>query len=151
MLSLRHMPMPTASTLVFFFCGQEIDQRGLQVFLGIPSKQVRIAFPPEHLPKLRAELIDDVNEVVIGDVGWHGDLNRMLIFHWCHRPIESKVAEMEAAYIAADAVESFGLPVSVALTSALSTGTGPWEKVYNFRRILERYRTPEPPKREPCW
>lgn len=29
--------------------------------------------------------------MVIGDLGWTGSLNQMLLFHWCQLPLEVKV------------------------------------------------------------
>lgn len=133
----------------------EIDQRGLHVFARLPAEKLSIAYPPPDLVHIRAGKLDDVNEIVIGDVGWHGDLPKMLIFHWCHRPLEQKEAELAAAYDAADAVEDYGVPLSVALASAgEATGLGstsPWFKVVSLRAIFEAYLRDSPPERTPCW
>ncbi|CAK0875648.1 unnamed protein product, partial [Prorocentrum cordatum] len=68
----------------------EIDQRGLQVFLRLPSERVQIAYPPADLVGIRAGVLDDVNEFVIGVSGWHGAHERLLILHWCEKPIWSR-------------------------------------------------------------
>mmetsp|Transcript_111193 Transcript_111193/g.346566 ORF Transcript_111193/g.346566 Transcript_111193/m.346566 type:complete len:144 (+) Transcript_111193:88-519(+) len=130
----------------------EIDQRGLHVFLRLPAEQLSIAYAPADLVEVRSGVLDDVNEVVIGDVGWHGHLSRMLIFHWCHRPIEQKEEELAAAYDAADAAEAHGLSLAAALDVAATAkeGTG-WAKVLRLRAIFEFYEKDAPPKREPCW
>merc|ERR1719221_2376801 len=57
----------------------EIDQRGLHVFLRLPSEKLRVAYTPEDLVHIHGGVLDDVNEVVIGDLGWVGELSRMLI------------------------------------------------------------------------
>merc|ERR1719436_1365519 len=111
----------------------EIDQRGLHVFLGLPSKQIRVAYPPEDIVELRAAVLDDVNEIVIGDIGWHGELSRLLIFHWCHRPLWQKEEEINTAYDAADAAHAHGLAVAVAVTVAYqSLDRSPWMQVLKF-------------------
>jgi len=130
----------------------EIDQRGLHVFLRLPSKQIQVAYPPEDLVELRAAILDDVNEIVIGDVGWHGELSRLLIFHWCHRPLWQKEEEINAAYDAADAAHAHGLSLAVGISVAYqSLYSGPWMRVLKLRAIFERYRKSRPPTREPCW
>jgi len=130
----------------------EIDQRGLHVFLQIPAKQLSIAYKPEDLVDINSGVLDDVNEIVIGDVGWHGSLPNMLIKHWCHRPIEQKEEELNAAYDAGDALEPYGLPLSVAISVAKAAPAGsPWDKVLRFREILEAYQKDEPPARDMCW
>jgi len=130
----------------------EVDQRGLHVFLRLPAEKLRIAYPPEDLVEVRAGRLDDVNEVVIGDVGWHGDISRLLIFHWCHRPIDEKEQEIRAAYDAADVAEAHGLALVVAITASLRASPGSrWAKVLELRSIFEAYRTPSPPERTPCW
>ncbi|CAE8724809.1 unnamed protein product, partial [Polarella glacialis] len=130
----------------------EIDQRGLHVFLRIPSKQMQIAYPPEDLVQLRGGVLEDVNEVVIGDVKWAGILPRMLIFHWCHRPLALKEQEINAAYDAADVLQPHGLPLSLALSLAHTAAPdSAWHKVLNFRVILESYQSATPPERTACW
>eukprot|EP00932_Pfiesteria_piscicida_P021560 SRR837773.8342.p1 GENE.SRR837773.8342~~SRR837773.8342.p1 ORF type:complete len:225 (-),score=27.40 SRR837773.8342:99-698(-) len=130
----------------------EIDQRGLHVFLGIPAEQLSIAYKPHDLVKVRSGILEDVNEIVIGDVGWAGHLSGMLIFHWCHRPIELKERELNAAYDAGDALEAYNVPLALAVNavSASWPGTG-WDKVNVFRMILEAYQKSDPPERTSCW
>merc|ERR1711920_568162 len=45
----------------------EVDQRGLHVFLRLPAETLRVAYPPKDLVHVRAGILDDINEVVIGD------------------------------------------------------------------------------------
>lgn len=130
----------------------EIDQRGLHVFLGLPAKQMKVAYPPEDLVSVQGDVLEDVNEVVIGDVGWHGNLSRLLIFHWCHRPIYQKEEEITAAYDAGDVAAIHGLPLSLALEAVHSAPRqAAWVKVLRLRAIFEVYRKDAPPERIPCW
>jgi len=130
----------------------EIDQRGLHVFLRLPAEQLRVAYPPSDLVEVRAGVLDDVNEVVIGDVGWCGELSKMLIFHWCHRPLVQKEEEIAAAYDAADAAEAHGLALAAAITvAARAQEQTPWLQVLRLRAIFEEYQKEEPPVREACW
>lgn len=130
----------------------EIDQRGLHVFLRLPSKAVDVAYTPGDLVEVSADVLEDTNEVVIGDVGWHGTLPRMLVFHWCHRPIELKEREIGVAYDAGDAVEAHGLPLLLAVAVARGAASGtPWARVLRFRGVLESYQKDEMWERTPCW
>eukprot|EP00928_Gymnodinium_smaydae_P034368 TRINITY_DN24372_c0_g1_i1.p1 TRINITY_DN24372_c0_g1~~TRINITY_DN24372_c0_g1_i1.p1 ORF type:complete len:687 (-),score=118.37 TRINITY_DN24372_c0_g1_i1:167-2227(-) len=130
----------------------EVDQRGLHVFLGLPAQQLRIAYPPPDLVKIRGGILDDVNEVVIGDVGWYGNMSRMLIFHWCHRPIEQKEDELRTAYDAGDAASTHGLSLAAAVTTAIRARPGSnWARVLDFRAVLESYQKDSVPIREACW
>lgn len=65
----------------------EIDQRGLDVLMGSPRRQsfsdLGVSYPPHDLVQIRASALDDVNDVVIGFIGWAGKVSRMVIFHWC--------------------------------------------------------------------
>lgn len=130
----------------------EVDQRGLHVFLGLPAELLKVGYPPEDLVEVHSGVLEDVNEVVIGDVGWHGAFSRMLIFHWCHRPLEQKEKEINLAYDAADALEGSSLPLSLALeTVGGALDTGAWVKVLQLRAIFEAYRKEAPPERSSCW
>lgn len=153
----------------------EIDQRGLHVFLSLPAEALKVAYVPEDLVEIRGSVLEDLNEVVIGDVGWVGDLPRMLIFHWCHRPLGLKVSEINLAYDAADALVDHDLPLSVALSVASgAVPGGRWAKVLAAKFMLEScsapvspwphccreaskclgrrgYQLQHPPVRSPCW
>ncbi|CAK0835828.1 unnamed protein product [Prorocentrum cordatum] len=144
----------------------EIDQRGLHVFLGLPSERMQIAYPPADLVAVRGGVLDDVNEVVIGTVGWYGSHASLLIMHWCQRPIEQKEEEIWAAYDAADAADEHGMALAPALAAASPARSGhgctidtvhcavqstSWAKVQNLRAILDSYRRTAPPMRSPCW
>mmetsp|Transcript_108258 Transcript_108258/g.171114 ORF Transcript_108258/g.171114 Transcript_108258/m.171114 type:complete len:678 (+) Transcript_108258:62-2095(+) len=130
----------------------EVDQRGLHVFLKLPAEKLKVGYPPKDLVDVRSAVLEDVNEIVIGDVGWHGMYSRMLIFHWCHRPLALKVEEIRDAYDAADALENFGIPVSLALEVVLGAiPENAWEKVLRLKSIFENYRKDAPPERTPCW
>lgn len=64
-----------------------------------PADQVlQVMSVPDDLVRIRGSVLEDLNEVVIGDIGWVGSLPKMLIFHWCQRPLELKVREMNLAY-----------------------------------------------------
>eukprot|EP00440_Ansanella_granifera_P029618 gb/GFBE01032170.1/.p1 GENE.gb/GFBE01032170.1/~~gb/GFBE01032170.1/.p1 ORF type:complete len:688 (+),score=100.97 gb/GFBE01032170.1/:1-2064(+) len=130
----------------------EIDQRGLHVFLGLPAQNLQIAYPPDDLVQIRGGVLDDVNEVVIGDVSWAGSLPHMLIFHWCHRPLVQKEEEINAAYDAADHLDSHNLPLSLAMSVASgATRSSSWAQVLRARIVLDGYKNAEPPMRTPCW
>merc|ERR1711862_198480 len=109
-------------------------------------------YPPTDLVEVRSGVLEDVNEIVIGDVGWHGMYSRLLIFHWCHRPLALKEEEIRDAYDAADALEGTGIPMSLALevVSGAVQETA-WVKVLRLRSIFESYRKDAPPERTPCW
>ncbi|CAK9012271.1 Nucleotid_trans domain-containing protein [Durusdinium trenchii] len=130
----------------------EIDQRGLHIFLGLPSMQLEVAHIPKDLVRIRGSVLEDWNEVVIGDIGWVGSFPMMQIFHWCHRPLELKVHEMNLAYDAADVLEDHELPLSL----ALSVGSGavpdsPWARVVAVKFVFESYQLKEAPGRRACW
>lgn len=130
----------------------EVDQRGLHVFLQLPAEQIRIGYPPEDLVSVRAGVIEDLNEVVIGDVGWVGTYSRLSIFHWCHRPLAQKEEEINMAYDAADSLDDSGLPLVLAIeTAAGAMPGGAWVQVLQLRAIFEAYRKETPPERTPCW
>eukprot|EP00931_Biecheleriopsis_adriatica_P107275 TRINITY_DN81622_c0_g1_i1.p1 TRINITY_DN81622_c0_g1~~TRINITY_DN81622_c0_g1_i1.p1 ORF type:complete len:690 (+),score=138.74 TRINITY_DN81622_c0_g1_i1:74-2143(+) len=130
----------------------EIDQRGLHIFLGLPARELSIAYAPDDLVKIRGGVLDDVNEVVIGDVTWAGSLPKMLIFHWCHRPLEQKEQEINLAYDAADSLEPHNLPLSLAMSVASGANPGSaWAKVLSARIVLDGYKALQPPIRTPCW
>ncbi|CAE8589070.1 unnamed protein product, partial [Polarella glacialis] len=124
----------------------------LHVFLRIPTKAIRVAYPPEDMVQIRGGVLDDVNEVVIGDIGWVGSLPKMLIFHWCQRPLAQKEAEINAAYDAADSLASHGLPLSLALSVVHGAAKlSPWATVFKFRVIVDTYKKLEPVERTSCW
>lgn len=130
----------------------EIDQRGLHIFLALPAQVLQVASVPEDLVPIRGSVLEDLNEVVIGDIGWVGSLSQMLIFHWCHRPLELKVKEMNLAYDGADALEEHELPMSVALSVAAGAVPGsPWAKVVAVRYMFDTYQLKEAPPRKVCW
>ena len=87
----------------------EIDQRGLGVFLGSPRRQpfsdLGISYPPQELIPIRAAAFEDVNQVVIGFIGWSGTAAQMIMFHWCNLPLERKWRELVIVYDAAEAME----------------------------------------------
>ncbi|CAE7670521.1 unnamed protein product [Symbiodinium pilosum] len=130
----------------------EIDQRGLHIFLRLPAEKMKISYYPKDLVQIRGSVLNDTNEVVIGRVGWHGALSRMLIFHWCHEPIELKEGELNAAFDASESLASHNLPISLALlvVSSANAETA-WAPVLRMRRILEAYETKQPINRTPCW
>lgn len=134
----------------------EIDQRGLHHFLALPEyffpTKVRVAYPPEDLVQIQAGVLDDLNEVVIGDVGWVGDLSRMLIMHWCQRPLVQKEEELGLAYDAGDVAEEHGLSLVAGLAAAsVAISESPWVKILQFKSALEGYQKSVPPQRDPCW
>ena len=130
----------------------EIDQRGLHIFLGLPAENMKISYSPKDLVRIRGTVLDDTNEVVIGRVRWMGALPKMLIFHWCHEPIETKEGELNAAYDASDSLEPHNLPVSLALAVVSNANSGtPWAPVLKLRHIFDAYRTEAPILRTPCW
>lgn len=130
----------------------EVDQRGLHVFLGLPAKEIRVAYPPNDLITVRAGILDDVNEIVIGDVGWFGKMWNIQIFHWCHRPIELKERELRLAYDAGDVAHAHDLPLQAALSTAFRARIGsPWEKFLDFRGTIDDYQKDAVLVREPCW
>eukprot|EP00434_Breviolum_minutum_P019094 symbB.v1.2.016832.t1/scaffold1278.1/size127201/1 len=116
----------------------EIDQRGLHVFLGLPAGVLQVMSVPDDLVRIRGSVLEDLNEVVIGDIGWVGSLPKMLIFHWCQRPLELKVREMNLAYDGADALEGHDFPLFVALSVAAGAVPGsPWAKVVAVKFMFE--------------
>ncbi|CAE7220896.1 unnamed protein product [Symbiodinium sp. CCMP2592] len=130
----------------------EIDQRGLHVFLGLPTQRMKVAFLPEDLVQIRGSVLEDRNEVVIGDIGWAGLLPRMLIFHWCHRPIELKEKEINIAYDAHEALLDHNLPVSLAVSvMAGAMPRTPWAYAFKFRVVLDQYIKKLSDEREACW
>eukprot|EP00929_Paragymnodinium_shiwhaense_P069258 TRINITY_DN34942_c0_g1_i1.p1 TRINITY_DN34942_c0_g1~~TRINITY_DN34942_c0_g1_i1.p1 ORF type:complete len:750 (+),score=190.85 TRINITY_DN34942_c0_g1_i1:96-2345(+) len=130
----------------------EVDQRGLHVFLQLPAANLSIAYTPEDLVAVRGGVLDDVNAVVIGDIGWHGDLRKMLIFHWCHRPIHLKEQELNMAYDAGDMAHEHELSLVVAMESVrFARPDSSWTKVQEFKGVIESYRKEAPPEREACW
>lgn len=130
----------------------EIDQRGLHVFLRLPAAQLRVAYVPEDLVEVRGGIIDDVNEIVIGASGWHGRIDHLFVFHWCSRPLYEKEVELNDAYDAADALESFNFPLPLALATASSSPLGfPWAKVLQLRAVLESYYKHVLLERSTCW
>eukprot|EP00927_Polykrikos_kofoidii_P036128 TRINITY_DN30533_c0_g2_i1.p1 TRINITY_DN30533_c0_g2~~TRINITY_DN30533_c0_g2_i1.p1 ORF type:complete len:695 (+),score=98.16 TRINITY_DN30533_c0_g2_i1:133-2217(+) len=130
----------------------EIDQRGIHAFSGLPSMQMAVAHEPEDLVSIRSAALNDINEFVIHDVGWYGDLESILVSHWCHRPIEEKEVEIRKAYAAADVATAHGISLAAALAAAKEAQPGsPWFKIVEFRRILESYRVDKPFKRVACW
>ena len=42
---------------------------------------------------LQASVLDDLNEVVISSIGWHGLFSRLLIFHWCSLTFKDQLTE----------------------------------------------------------
>ena len=130
----------------------EIDQRGLHVFLGLHAQNIRIAYLPEDLVEIRGSVLEDRNEVVIGDIGWEGTLPKMLIFHWCHRPIELKERELNAAYDASEQLEPHNMPVALAL-SVMSGAVArtSWALAFRLRVILDQYQAEMEEERKPCW
>ena len=130
----------------------EIDQRGLHLFLRLPTENMKISYLPKDLLHIRGSVLNDTNEVVIGRVGWDGTISRMLIFHWCHEPIEVKEGELNAAYAASERLAPHNFPVSLALSvvSGAELSETPMEPVARFRTILDAYQG-QLPQREPCW
>lgn len=96
----------------------EIDQRGLDIFLRSPRRQVfsdlGVSYPPDPLAPIRSGALDDANQVVIGFIGWAGDIAHMVVFHWCNLPLERKWKELLVVYEAAEALRGF-LPFGVAV------------------------------------
>lgn len=137
----------------------EIDQRGLDVFLGSPRRQpfsdLGISYPPQRLP-IRAGALEDSNQVVIGFIGWAGDIGQMLVFHWCNLPLERKWEELLIVYDAAEAIQEFvPFHIAIAVQSALSgRRDGPWARVHKAQIVFQAYRLPVPPQRTQelkCW
>lgn len=138
----------------------EIDQRGLDVLLGSPRRQpfsdLGVSYPPRSLAPIRAGALDDVNDVVIGYIGWSGEVARMAVFHWCNLPLERKWKEIAIVYDAAEAIEGL-VPIYVALGAVSSRAhlpSGPWAQVHEAWKVFDAYRLPAPPERTPetrCW
>jgi len=138
----------------------EIDQRGLDVLLGSPRRQsfsdLGVSYPPKNLVRVRAGALDDTNEVVIGFIGWSGDVGDLGVFHWCNLPLKRKWQEIAVVYDAAEAIEGL-VPFSVALATVSSrtpAASGPWSLVLAARRVLNTYHLAAPPERLPssrCW
>ncbi|CAE7306999.1 unnamed protein product [Symbiodinium sp. CCMP2592] len=132
----------------------EIDQRGLHLFLGLHAERITVSSLPSDLVQIRGSVLNDTNEVVIGDAGWEGSFSKMLVFHWCHQPIRVKEPELNAAFDASDNLSHHNLPVSLALSVVSAAFHTPsdvaWEAVQKLRQILEVYKT-SPKRRTPCW
>eukprot|EP00933_Yihiella_yeosuensis_P007949 TRINITY_DN11316_c0_g1_i1.p1 TRINITY_DN11316_c0_g1~~TRINITY_DN11316_c0_g1_i1.p1 ORF type:complete len:290 (-),score=56.62 TRINITY_DN11316_c0_g1_i1:103-972(-) len=135
----------------------EVDQRGLHIFSGLPSEKLAVAYLPEDIVEIKAGVLDDINEVVIGSIGWSGTLHRMLIFHWCQRPLEEKKQELINSYDAASSLQPHNMPLALALSIAsdsIEVGqltASPWREVAVLKTILMKYRKDQLPAREPCW
>lgn len=132
----------------------EIDQRGLHIFAGFNASTLQIAFAPPDVVKIRAGMLEDTNEFVTAYHGWHGEVLKLLTFHWSQQPLQQKEREIHEAYDAADAVEAHGVPLHLALgtiRSSATSGDSPWLKVLHLRAALEVARRSEPPPRGSCW
>eukprot|EP00929_Paragymnodinium_shiwhaense_P004135 TRINITY_DN10485_c1_g1_i1.p1 TRINITY_DN10485_c1_g1~~TRINITY_DN10485_c1_g1_i1.p1 ORF type:complete len:736 (-),score=149.49 TRINITY_DN10485_c1_g1_i1:104-2311(-) len=159
----------------------EIDQRGLDILMGSPRRseksELGVSFPPKALTKIRAGVLEDWNEFVIGFIGWAGEISRMTMFHWCNIRLKRKWAELSEVYEAAEALEET-MPLQLALdvvsptwqppfrepsddppfppkendTQGASSGTSHvWSLVRRARHIFEAYRLPAVPPRGICW
>jgi len=159
----------------------EIDQRGLDILMGSPRRseqsELGVSFPPRDLTVIRAGVLEDWNEFVIGFIGWAGDISQMTMFHWCNIRLKRKWAELSEFYAAAEAVEGV-MPLQLALDvvaplwhvpfrepsdpppvppqdEEIEGGTASfqhtWSLVRRARRILEAYRLPAVPDRGICW
>jgi len=137
----------------------EIDQRVLDIFLGSPQRQpfsdLGISYPPSSFPPIRAGVLDDVNTVVIGFIGWAGHIGKMVAFHWCNLPLKRKWKEIAILYDAAETIEGI-IPFDVAITAADTRGPprqGFWPQLQEARRVLESYHVPllERTSESKCW
>lgn len=140
----------------------EIDQRGLDHFLGSPRRQsfsdMGISYPPPQLPSIRSGALEDNNTVVIGFIGWAGHISRMLVFHWCNLPLEKKWRELVSVYDAVEAIDGM-LPFDVAISAASHNDfdiqdNHPWNLVQRARSLFEAYKPTVPPQRlesTRCW
>merc|ERR1712032_687363 len=106
--------------------------------------------------KIRTGALDDANQVVIGFIGWGGEIGRMVIFHWCNLPLERKWRELVQVYDAAESIEG-AIPFDIAVASVSSLGQnqgGAWALVHKAWSIFEYYRLEAPPDRlasTRCW
>uniref|UniRef100_A0A7S0ZWC4 Nucleotide-diphospho-sugar transferase domain-containing protein n=1 Tax=Noctiluca scintillans TaxID=2966 RepID=A0A7S0ZWC4_NOCSC len=136
----------------------EIDQRGLDVFLGSPGRfeksTLDVSFKPVDMVHIRGGVLESMNEFAIASVGWYGDLQRLVLFHWCNVELSVKWAELAQLYDASEALEG-GLPLhlAIAVVNAAQTdfNTSSWSLVSRGRQLFDRYQLSELPEREACW